>query len=66
MKYELQKFGTNETRSLTAEQLTKLEPMLLATGKFIKLDDEIINISEIKNIKQTRKNQDYDVSKIKL
>ena len=49
MKYELTKFG-GEGHEITIEQYEKLKSILLPTGKFVEVNDNLINISEIKSI----------------
>ena len=55
---ELQKFDGTALK-VSEEQVSKLEPILLATGKFVKIDDEIVNISQIKGLCSGKGYMDY-------
>ncbi len=48
------------------EQVNKLKPVLLQTGKFIEVNGNIINISSIKSITKSKTKEDYDITKVKL
>ena len=56
----------DKSLSLTDEQVNKLKPVLLQTGKFIEVNGNIINISSIKSITKSKTKEDYDITKVKL
>lgn len=63
--YEIKKFN-GDPRPLEEKHYPKLSALLLKTGKFIEVGDEILNISEIKSISKIKKDDDYDLTKIEL
>lgn len=64
MKYELAKFN-GESQSITLKQYEKLKAILLPTGKFVEVGEELINISEIRHIKKDEPGE-IDTTKIRL